>query len=158
MTDAAPRLRCGSSAIVRRCARDGYHRHLCSARGSCPQSVDGGVRKSQPCNSPARPEASCQRHWYRPAYGSSSLAPRHDLDHFAPHSYCPRSFPRRRIAPVSRRPRNVIPGEWTAVRVHHRLPSQCEQGGRSPCWARQGIDSGELNSADPLLPTPSIVV
>jgi hypothetical protein len=34
-----------------------------------------------------------------------------------PHSYCPGSFLRRRIAPASRRPRNVIPGEWTEARV-----------------------------------------
>jgi hypothetical protein len=34
-----------------------------------------------------------------------------------PHSYCPGSFLRRRIAPASRRPRNVIPGEWMEARV-----------------------------------------
>ena len=119
MADAATRLRCGSSAIVRRCARDGDHRHLCSARGSCSQSVDGGVRKLQLCNNPGtagrRRHARCR--WYWPGCGSSGLAPRHDLDHLPPHSYCPRSFPWRRIAPASRRPRNVIHGEWTEVRV-----------------------------------------
>ena len=51
------------------------------------------------------------------AMGSSGVAPRHDLDNFAPHSYCLRWFPWRRIAPASHQPRNVIPGEWTAVRV-----------------------------------------
>jgi hypothetical protein len=30
---------------------------------------------------------------YRPAYGSSGLAPGHDLGHFAPHSYCPQVIP-----------------------------------------------------------------
>ena len=63
-----------------------------------------------------------------------------------PHSYCPGPFPRRRIAPVSRRPRNVIPGGWTEVRVHHRLPSQCEQGGRSPCRARRQEEAGDLRA------------
>ena len=83
------------------------------------------------------------------ACGSSGLAPRHDFDHFAPHSYCPRSFPRRRIAPVSRRPRNVIPGEWTAVRVTadcHRGASKVAEvpagpgGERKPAsYARKGL-------------------
>ena len=66
-----------------------------------------------------------------------------------PHSYCPGSFPRRRIAPVSRRPRNVIPGEWTAVRVTagcHRSASKVAGvpagpgGKRKPAsYARKGL-------------------
>jgi hypothetical protein len=51
------------------------------------------------------------------AMGSSGVAPRHDPDNFAPHSYRLRWFPRRRIAPVSHQPRNVIRGGWAAVRV-----------------------------------------
>jgi len=54
-----------------------------------------------------------------------------------PDSYCPRSFLWRRIVPVSGRPRNVIPSVWTEVHVHRRLPSQCEQSGRSLCRARR---------------------
>jgi hypothetical protein len=91
------------------------------------------------------------------AMGSSGVAPREALAwHRAttpttspPHSYCLRWFPWRRIAPASRRPRNVIPGEWTEVRVHRRLPSQCEQGGRSPCWARRQEEAGDLRAERP---------
>jgi hypothetical protein len=66
-----------------------------------------------------------------------------------PHSYCPGSFPWRRIVPVSRRPRNVIPGGWTVVHVHHRLPSQCEQAGRSLCRARRREEVGDLPGEKP---------
>ena len=53
------------------------------------------MRKSQLCNNPgtAGPEALGQSHWYRPAYGSSGLAPRHDLDDFAPAQLLPWGVP-----------------------------------------------------------------
>jgi hypothetical protein len=118
MADAATRLRCGSSAIVRRCAA--VTTGTCAAPGEVAHTLWTEVCASHNRdNSPGT--AGRRRHATRigtgRAIGSSGRAPRHDLGHFAPHSYCPRSFPRRRIVPVSRRPRNVIPGEWAAVRV-----------------------------------------
>lgn len=51
--------------------RDGDNRHLCNAWASYPQSVDGGVRKLQLCNSPGM--AARMRHprchSYSPGYG-----------------------------------------------------------------------------------------
>jgi hypothetical protein len=76
-------------------------------------------------------------------------APRHHLDDFAPAQLLPRSFPWCRIVPVSRQPRNVIPGEWTEVRVDRRLPSRCEQAGRSLCRARRREDAGGLRAEEP---------
>jgi hypothetical protein len=46
-------------------------------------------------------------------------------------------------------PPNVIPGEWTAVRGHDRLPSQCEHGGRSSCWARRREEASDLRAESP---------
>jgi len=95
-------------------------------------------------------EASCQMSFrVGRAMGSSGVAPRHDPDNFAPHSYRLRWFPRRRIAPVSHQPRNVIRGGWAAVRRHRRLPWRCEQGGRSLCRARRREDAGGLRAEGP---------
>jgi hypothetical protein len=138
------RLRCASSAIVRRCARDG-HPGTCAALGEVAHSLWTEVCASHNCaTTPARPTGGVMSKAYgigqpmeAPAWHrvtTSTASP--------PARLLPRSFPRRRIVPVSRRPRNVIRREWTEVRVHHRLPSQCKQGGRSPCRARRREEAG----------------
>lgn len=69
------------------------------------------------------------------ATGSSGVAPRHNPDNLAPHSYCPRSFPWRRIAPAGHQPRNVMHGAWAAVRVTgdcHGSASKVARGSAEP--------------------------
>jgi hypothetical protein len=92
----------------------------CVAPGEVAHSLWMEVCASYNCaTTPARPVGSVMPDVVRigRAMGGSGAAPRHDLDTFAPHSYCLRWFPWRRIAPARHQPRNVIQGEWAAVRV-----------------------------------------
>ena len=82
------------------------------------------------------------------AMGSSGVAPRHELDNFGLARLPPQAVPWRRIAPAGHQPRNVIPGEWTEVRVTagcHRSASKVAGvptgpgGERKPAsYARKG--------------------
>ena len=151
MADAADTASCGGYAIVRY-AHVTVTTGTCVAPGEVAHSLWMEVCVNYNCaTTPARPVGGVMPDVVRigRAMGSSGVAPRHDPDNFAPAQLLPWVVPRRRIAPVSRRPRNVIPGEWTEVRVHHRLPSQCEQGGRSPCRARRQEEAGDLRAERP---------
>jgi hypothetical protein len=92
----------------------------CVAPGEVAHSLWMEVCVNYNCaTTPARPVGGVMPDVVRVgrAMGGSGVAPRHDSDTFAPRSYCLRWSPWRRTAPARHQPRNVIHGEWAAVRV-----------------------------------------
>jgi hypothetical protein len=147
---AADTASCGSYAIARH-VRDGDHRHLCSARGSCSQSVDGGVRKLQLCNNPgtARRKRHARCRSYRPGYGRfwRGTAPR--PRHLRPAQLLPQVVPVAQDRPGSPSATQRDTRRMGGSARHRRLPWQREKGGRGLCRARRREDAGGLCAEEP---------
>jgi hypothetical protein len=150
LVDVADTASCGSYAVVRH-ARDGDHRHLCSAR-EVAHSLWMEVCVNYNCaTTSARAAGGVMPDVVRigRAMGSSGVASRHDLDNFAPARLLPRVVPWRGIAPgqpsATQRDTRLMDGSTR----HRRLPLQREQGDRSFCRAKRRENAGGLCTEEP---------